>query len=46
MLSRRAVLLSLLAVPAAAAAIACNRRKAGPLTAEDPVDTGFSGCTA
>jgi hypothetical protein len=43
MLSRRAMLLS---IAATAAAVGCSKRPAGPLSPDEPVDTGFSGCSA
>jgi hypothetical protein len=43
MIARRTMLLSLAAVALAA----CGKRShTGPLTADEPVDTGFTGCTA
>ena len=43
MIARRTMLLSLVATALAA----CGKRApSGPLTADEPVDTGFSGCTA
>lgn len=42
MLSRRTLVLAM----AASAVVGCSKRPSGPLSPEDPVDTGFSGCTA